>query len=204
MFCLVAVVGQCAGVITILSLIWWSGQLNSLIILADNSLGIVLSLISYFWARRGFYQRGSWLLVSTVLLLIISDYALLGTRTPFPMAFIVPIILCTVLLETSETLLITVFSLLFSVSMYLAQNLLQIYHPPLVFNEEIEGFISLAVIVIVIPVSSILLLWPIKNLIDFIQTQSKYLQNEVRERQQAEEELRQSRDQLNCRFIGVN
>lgn len=161
---------------------------------ATNLICSGMAFSGYWFTRhtftRKFYTLGSRLLVAAWLLAVGVGYAVLGTALPLPLVLIIPIAMNAALGGSLETGLIAGLCLLLSGAMYLYYDFFHLSEPLLRLSPEVVAILDLALVLICIPVIVALFVVPNNRLLYIIRAQNKQLQQELYEKQQAEETQR--------------
>ncbi len=198
LFCLILGSIEILSTFTSIGIPLLSGRTPQIISLLADSLSL-LTLISYLLVGKGFYKLPAWLLISHFTLVITIFYVQFGTELPLFYAFLLCIGFAVILLDTWEILLITSYCVLFTVGLYLSQNIFNIYSPFILPTDIAKTIVGLLCVGIAMPVFVILLTIPPRSQTRILVDQNHGLQMALREieayaleRKLAEEALRKS------------
>ena len=93
-----------------ISLAFWSGSsINGLGILVFE---IFLSALAFFWQRRGYLERTSWILVSAMYLVFILAFSITGFTFPSALLLALTISLAGLLLPYYSVIAVTIFTII--------------------------------------------------------------------------------------------
>ncbi len=198
--CLVAIAAQVGGISTFLFLILQTGQQLLWLAPLTSVLVILFYVVSYKLVNNFRYYQSSWVLVLSTIAGIMVYYWLVGTQVPVPVAFMIPIILASVLMKTWQAILVAAITIVYSAGLYVCHIFLQIYSPPVTFSSQIQTIISLAIILVIIPMVVALFIVPTRSLFRVIRMQNDRLQGDLLEIQKVKTEVQQSEANLKAIF----
>lgn len=152
------------------------------------------TLLSRWLAGRGYYNIACWLLIGTNTLVVIGCYLLYGTGLPMLIGFLLPIALCSVLLEPLGTILLCAVCITFTVGLTFAQDVMKCYTPLLVLNSSSLATSTIFFAVVLIPALVAIMIVPARQQARAMLAQNKELAKALEElaaRQQAGQEVSQ-------------
>jgi len=119
-----------------------------------------VSILAYWLSKVKRYRLASWLLITFVTGAIFSTYLEYGTGTPLIIGFWIPIALAITLLPIQEIILVSVACVVFTIGLYIAQNILQVFSPFLVLSADDLALFSIPLITVSVSLSLPLLIVP--------------------------------------------
>ncbi|HEX2912572.1 MAG TPA: PAS domain-containing protein, partial [Chloroflexia bacterium] len=189
-----------------LAVIAWTNQSFQPFGIISTLAYFVLCISCYTLAKGKFYHPAIWLLLLISLYPPVLVYLSFGTQLPTIMEFALPVVLSVVLASAFETALVTTFCVVFILSIYVTQDFLKIYTPPLALNQETAFWIGVFITIGVVPTVVAILVIPFRDQLRTVKTQNRSLQElsftlkslndqliaEIEERRNAEEALKES------------
>ena len=160
--CIIGLFTSLGGTISlILSSITGSGITEAVILGAVLLISLCFGCAScYYLNRKGYLRLAHKFLVYSTLLVVSIAYFGFGTDLPLMVAFMLPITLAVVLMETWEAIGVILLSVAESVTLYLAQRAFSLYIPVTTLDEVGKIVAGITIALVIIPSVSALLLIP--------------------------------------------
>ena len=146
-------------------------------------IALVGTIGAFSLAKAHKLVRGSQLLIGSMVFMLAFTYLDLGTDVPIMVFFLLPMFLSVLLLDTRSVIMVTAFCIVFTVGLYIFQNLVGIYIPPELYavNKASVVATSLFITVFMLPILIIIVLLPAREQSRALQTQIGYLRQTLQQ-----------------------
>lgn len=139
-----------------------------------------IAVVCKHLAKTGRLTYASWLFLSFGLVVLSLSAAQSGTASPPMLGFLLTISLAIALLKTRETLALTSLCLLFTLGLFLYQNIFGLYTPPVV-SEEVGLISNILLNLVIVPIIIAILIIPARSQTRALQAQNARLQAALEE-----------------------
>ena len=138
---------------------------------------------AYSLARAKNLVRGSQLLIGSMVFMLAFTYLDLGTDIAIMVFFLLPMFLTVLLLDALSVIIVTTFCVVFTIGLYIFQNLLSIYTPFELYAANKASAIAaeLFITVFMMPVLILIVFLPAREQARALQTQIRYLRQTLQQ-----------------------
>ena len=183
-------IGVCGAlVVLIVAVVSRNVTLLSLVIAA---LALILSgALAQHFTQRQRIRSGSLTLVAAYGLITAYGAALFGSDVVTIFGFPLVIMLVVALLDVAETIVAALLVTVFSLVLFIAQDVLHIYVPVIQLSREAQGGLNAVIVAVLLPAAVAMLLIPIRSLLYTMRVQNARLQVAMVVQAETEENLRE-------------
>jgi PAS domain S-box-containing protein len=154
--------------------------------------GLMAFFLSFRLSKMNHYSLASWLLQLGFFIAYAFSCWLYGSTLPSAMGFLLALAIAVTLMRSFEVLLLSLLSLAISTTLLVGENTFHFYTPPMPLTPPLSTIITLLFISFLIPAMVATQLIPTRMRARILKGQNRQLQQEIRERIRAEEQLRES------------
>ena len=140
------------------------------------------------------------LLLTSTTLLIGYGYLLVGTALAVPLAITLNLVIAAILLQTLEVAFFTGFWLFVCLFLFVFQNYLGLYRPPLPLDNSLQLVLNLTLIFLCLPAIVLSLVVPARSLTATLRTRSQRLEKLLEQQFAAEALLQENAQRLRATF----
>lgn len=167
-------------------------------------IGAIIAGYCYKLSEKQQNIRAARLLLTSSALVVGYSYFLVGTAIVVPVEIVLNIVIAAILLQTLEVVFFTAFWMFICIFLFLFQNYLGLYRPPIPLDNTLQLILNLLLIILILPFTAVSLLVPARSHTRALRTRNQRLEKLLEQQFTAEARLQENEQRLKATFDQVS